>query len=452
MDTPEADERLDRLAAAEPELMAAIQHAAARGDAARGLDIANTLGAIWTAPGSMQGQAATFDDLRRQFDQPDVDRRRAESMLWGAAIHGRSSLGAAERATVGALLDEARRLADRLDDGALTLLTCVFEFLSWPALRDIGRVSRALEEGLELATKTGDEWWQARFELWCAMAAHLQGNLDGADALARRALARSRSTGDSRSLIRAAIVLRTLPGEHRNLDGVPDGDQLVALARATRDRRSLIWLFPAVVTTGTNNPEAASALVLEGLQLLGTDIDWATFGVYVLCLVVLAADTGPPELGAELYGMLTSVLPHLDEVLPAVNREMYRRAVGSLEEQLGSVDFRAACQHGEAIEDRHRFALDAARAGAGRRTMTEAPSPPPPLTTRELEVLRLMAAGMTNKEIAAGLGIRPKTIMHHSASIYRKLEVRGRCEATAWAHRSGIVGSSSAVGAAPDTW
>jgi DNA-binding NarL/FixJ family response regulator len=45
------------------------------------------------------------------------------------------------------------------------------------------------------------------------------------------------------------------------------------------------------------------------------------------------------------------------------------------------------------------------------------------LTGRELDVLRLIAAGGTSKDVAAALGIRAKTVMHHSVAIYRKLGV-----------------------------
>ncbi len=48
-----------------------------------------------------------------------------------------------------------------------------------------------------------------------------------------------------------------------------------------------------------------------------------------------------------------------------------------------------------------------------------------------------VALGETNKEIARALGMRPQTVMHHSMAIYRKLDVRGRGEAAAWAYRNG---------------
>jgi DNA-binding CsgD family transcriptional regulator len=57
------------------------------------------------------------------------------------------------------------------------------------------------------------------------------------------------------------------------------------------------------------------------------------------------------------------------------------------------------------------------------------------LTEREHHVVRLMAAGRTNPQIARELTIATKTVMHHAASIYRKLDVNGRTEAAAFIAR-----------------
>ena len=54
---------------------------------------------------------------------------------------------------------------------------------------------------------------------------------------------------------------------------------------------------------------------------------------------------------------------------------------------------------------------------------------PEPLSAREQEVLKLIAAGLTNREIASALVISPETVKKHTGSIYGKLGVRGRTEA-----------------------
>jgi len=64
--------------------------------------------------------------------------------------------------------------------------------------------------------------------------------------------------------------------------------------------------------------------------------------------------------------------------------------------------------------------------------------PPHGLSGRELEVLRWLAAGETNRQIARRLGLSPHTIERHVANLYRKIGARGRADATAYALRNGL--------------
>ena len=64
---------------------------------------------------------------------------------------------------------------------------------------------------------------------------------------------------------------------------------------------------------------------------------------------------------------------------------------------------------------------------------------PEPLTPREQETLNLMAAGLTNQEIAERLVVSPETVKKHAASIYNKLGVRSRTQATARAREIGLL-------------
>lgn len=61
------------------------------------------------------------------------------------------------------------------------------------------------------------------------------------------------------------------------------------------------------------------------------------------------------------------------------------------------------------------------------------------LTARELDVLRLIAQGEANAEIAHRLGLSVHTVERHAANLYRKIDARGRADATAYAIRRGIV-------------
>ncbi|RPJ24122.1 MAG: hypothetical protein EHM33_18870, partial [Chloroflexi bacterium] len=64
---------------------------------------------------------------------------------------------------------------------------------------------------------------------------------------------------------------------------------------------------------------------------------------------------------------------------------------------------------------------------------------PEPLTPREQETLNLIAAGLTNQEIAEQLVVSPETVKKHAASIYNKLGVRSRTQATARARELGLL-------------
>lgn len=61
------------------------------------------------------------------------------------------------------------------------------------------------------------------------------------------------------------------------------------------------------------------------------------------------------------------------------------------------------------------------------------------ISPRELTVLRQLAAGQSNKEIARTLGVSPNTVKTHTARLYEKLEARRRTDAVARARELGLL-------------
>ena len=96
-----------------------------------------------------------------------------------------------------------------------------------------------------------------------------------------------------------------------------------------------------------------------------------------------------------------------------------------------------------ALFEQYGHALNLGWARARLTEMHAAPtggrqSHPRGLSAREVEVLRLVAAGRTNKEIAEELTLSVRTVARHITNIYTKIGARNRAEATAYAGRQGL--------------
>jgi DNA-binding NarL/FixJ family response regulator len=164
-------------------------------------------------------------------------------------------------------------------------------------------------------------------------------------------------------------------------------------------------------------------------------------------------DTGAPgAIAAHARGAVELAQGDAQAALGALRRafEGWRRidapyAAARTRELIG-----LACRaHGD--EDGASLELDAARSAYERLGATpdlarvdslmkgSLPGPAHRLTPRELQVLRLVAAGETNKAIAARLSLSDKTIDRHVSNIFAKLDVSSRAAATAFAYRHKLI-------------
>jgi len=94
---------------------------------------------------------------------------------------------------------------------------------------------------------------------------------------------------------------------------------------------------------------------------------------------------------------------------------------------------------GESLVSPHIATKVLQRLRAGSTDTASAEAIRAELSDREVEVLKLVAAGLENAEIAAKLHISPKTVKNHLSNIFMKLQFENRIQAAVYAVRSGLV-------------
>jgi DNA-binding CsgD family transcriptional regulator len=170
------------------------------------------------------------------------------------------------------------------------------------------------------------------------------------------------------------------------------------------------------------------------------------FGVHPWSLEELAsvmAAQGEPTWAAQLWGAAKALRESLGTPMPPVGRADYERSVTAARAQLGKKTFVAAWEEGRAMTAEQALA-------AQGRTLVPIATPIPldtisapstkslttyqaGLTAREVEVLRLVAQGMTNEQVAEQLVISLRTVNTHLTAIYGKIGTSSRSATTRYA-------------------
>jgi ATP/maltotriose-dependent transcriptional regulator MalT len=128
---------------------------------------------------------------------------------------------------------------------------------------------------------------------------------------------------------------------------------------------------------------------------------------------------------------------YAEALLATGDRDRAAQVLGRAAEATGRLGARPLDGEIQALARRARLDL-APPAGAAAAAGVPAPAARLGLTPREVEVLALVAAGRSNRQIAQALFISPKTAGVHVSNILAKLGVAGRVEAAAIAHRLGL--------------
>jgi predicted ATPase/DNA-binding CsgD family transcriptional regulator/transcriptional regulator with XRE-family HTH domain len=160
----------------------------------------------------------------------------------------------------------------------------------------------------------------------------------------------------------------------------------------------------------------------------------------VLGLAAVASLRGQPERAARLFGAVEALLAATSTTLAPVDRTLYQSHVAQVRAQPDEATQAAAWAHGRTmtLEQAVAEALSIARSVADDAPQHPAPATLRPakaagLSAREIEVLRLIAQGLSNAQVAERLAVSPRTVDSHLHHIYGKLGISSRSAATRFA-------------------
>lgn len=439
------------LARSEEDLRWTLRRLMGRADVADGLRLGCALSPFVLRRGYDGFVEPALTSLLRASGTAELDAvLLARAALWRARLSAQFE-GPIVGEDVSVALHDALRTARRGTDARTTLLGLSFVLETVPVTGDFAGASAAAGEGLALAEAVEDDVWAARFCAWAGLMACHAGRGREALALARRGIGHAERCRDATAQTLLAMLLSGVPADQARplAERLPSLDELLAMARAFQDSRYEAFVLRMAATLALRDADlrTAAARCADCLRLTRRHAGWEELPFALMLLTLVAVRRSNYVEAALFHGMARSRLGARRPGPPALWYDEYRPAVETARRVLGELAFETLAERGEADMQVNALAvpLTYAESVAGlhrKRTghdgAPETTQPSQRLTPREREVLVELTTGETNKQISARLGMTPKTVMHHSMAIYRKLGVRGRAEATAWAFRHGV--------------
>jgi len=332
------------------------------------------------------------------------------------------------------MVDDVRSMAYALDD------------LAYVAFQqgEYARACSLAEEALALLRKSGDKRGIAYSLENLGRVIFNQGDPTRAYALLQEGLALFKEVGDKQ---RIAVLLNLL-GQVAILQGDDTTARLLleeglAISQEMRDSLNIAKGLSGLgrLAFCQSDDTVARTLYAESLAIW-RELDHKEGVASCLeGLATVATAQGEPAWAAQLWGLAESLRDAIGAPLPPVFRTDYDRSVSTARARLGEKAFGAAWAEGRSLSLEQVLVAQGTAEIPALIHMEPSSAPPvrtPPtypagLTAREVEVLRLVAQGMTDAQVAEQLVISPRTVNWHLTSIYSKIQVSSRSAATRYA-------------------
>jgi predicted ATPase/DNA-binding CsgD family transcriptional regulator len=311
---------------------------------------------------------------------------------------------------------------------------------------DFARSTVLSEEGLAIAREHGYAFGQTRALLALGITAEWQGDLDLAAARYEESRKLMERLDDSARLPHWTLLPVANLADVALLRGDPERAATLA-EEAVAGWRQAGYLWGIAQALGT----AAAAASERGDQVRATSLYGETLTLWLESddgrgiagtlagIAGVANHRGQSERAARLLGAAWGVASVLG-VRYLAHHVHAERVLAATQLRLDDQVFEAAWNEGQALsleqavtEARALLVVPASALGPARLT------PSRELSSRELDVLRLLVAGHPDREIAAALRISPRTVQTHVASLFSKFGVNSRVEVTVMAVRRGLV-------------
>jgi predicted ATPase/DNA-binding CsgD family transcriptional regulator len=386
---------LERLEREHDNLRAAMRRLLEEGEVERPVRLAWALWLFWYLHGHQDEGYRYAGELLDKIDAlPPVVRSKV-LIVRGNMSYGRESIEGTKQ-----LFEEAAALSRQMENGVDLAIALAGVGVTDMQQGDMQRASTIFEEVLMLYRELADKWGESYALVHLGMAPLSRGDHAGATRYFEEALAISREIG-------------------YRLSGYIS---LYSLALASHVR---------------GDHEQAAKLYVEGLELAVEAGDKANAAYCLEGLAGLIAARDEPELATRLFGASEALLEAVGAPLyaHAQDRALYDSAVRTLQSRSNEKAFEALWAEGRAmtLEQAVEHALAGGEEESASSSVAPAPSYPGGLSSREAEVLKFVAKGLTNAQVAKELFISPRTVNSHLNSIYAKLEVGSRAAATRFA-------------------